>query len=823
MNRKMATYLRFAPVVALLAIMAAMVVAFALLPVGPARATHDTTTALTISPNVAGDLAEYKIIFHAPGDLLGNDGKIHITFDKDTQVPATISGSAIRVRASAVFGGTGGTPDQLVSPFDPTIENDIVDSRRKKVIITVPDMDPSTGAGTAGVQSISSGAVVTVTFTTGAGIKNPTESETSSFNITTSAGPPATLAVVTEKITVDLLTDDVDGPRGQKLNITGKGFKNGTTATVWLDQNVNGIRDGGEQDIASVLVGSDDTFTAVVTISNPPFLLAPAINTINAIDGNSPTPFVASADGKQKTFKLLGSVTATPTTVARGDNISIDLKDFPPFTLVSGVTLAGVPVIVPGGTATSASGEVTFSATVPQGVPTGSQLLNVNFGGSGNQSFTISITGAVITLTPATAVPNQTVAIIGSKFTQGGLATINKVGDNSLITIGGSSLDLAAPSIKVNEGLPILVDNGGNWSAFLIIPVNSTTTTAGTHEFKVKDSGQSEGTTNLVIPARTLNLNPATSMVGSTVTFTGEGYPAANTKPGAAATPAISIKYSGVPGGDRLVATVNPDASGNVSGSFMVPLDASIPSTNTVRAEFTAGATTVVTTTTHSVNFDTTGATVTNVTSTAANGSYTVRAVIPVTVTFSEAVIVTGMPQLTLETGTADAVVNFTSGSGTATLTFNYTVAAGHSSADLTYVATTSLVLNLGTIKDAVGNSAALTLSAPDAAGSLGANKAIVIDTTPPPGPVPAPIALAPLINTGHLVLVTSFNYTTALDEAFVPNSPGNVLKEIRPNSVLIITLSVAHTVVVSGISFPITANTPTPVPVGAIVTIWVQ
>jgi autotransporter-associated beta strand protein len=121
---------------------------------------------------------------------------------------------------------------------------------------------------------------------------------------------------------------------------------------------------------------------------------------------------------------------------------------------------------------------------------------------------------------------------------------------------------------------------------------------------------------------------------------------------------------------------------------------------------------------------------VTNVTSTAADGTYTTGAVIPVTVTFSQVVVVVGTPQLTLETGTTDRAVNYTSGTGTATLTFNYTVQAGDASADLDYVATTSLALNGGTIKNAAGTiNATLTLPAPGAAGSLGANKAIVIST----------------------------------------------------------------------------------------------
>ena len=89
------------------------------------------------------------------------------------------------------------------------------------------------------------------------------------------------------------------------------------------------------------------------------------------------------------------------------------------------------------------------------------------------------------------------------------------------------------------------------------------------------------------------------------------------------------------------------------------------------------------------------------------------------------AVTVSGSPQLTLETGTSNAVVNYASGSGGTTLTFNYTVASGHTSSDLDYVGTSSLALNSGTINDANGNAATLTLASPGASGSLGANKAL--------------------------------------------------------------------------------------------------
>jgi hypothetical protein len=120
---------------------------------------------------------------------------------------------------------------------------------------------------------------------------------------------------------------------------------------------------------------------------------------------------------------------------------------------------------------------------------------------------------------------------------------------------------------------------------------------------------------------------------------------------------------------------------------------------------------------------------VNNVSSTTANGSYNAGKTINITVAFSKVVNVTGTPQLTLETGTTDRTINYTSGTGSSTLVFTYVVQAGDFSNDLDYLATNALT---GTIKDASGNDATLTLPAPGASGSLGANKAIVIDNTPP-------------------------------------------------------------------------------------------
>ena len=124
--------------------------------------------------------------------------------------------------------------------------------------------------------------------------------------------------------------------------------------------------------------------------------------------------------------------------------------------------------------------------------------------------------------------------------------------------------------------------------------------------------------------------------------------------------------------------------------------------------------------------------TITGVTSTASNGSYKQGQTIAITIGFTSAVYVRGTPQLTLETGVNDPVVNYSSGSGGNSLNFNYTMGAGEISGDLDYSGTSSLALNSGTIKDAAPNAATLILASSGASNSLSANKDILVDNTVP-------------------------------------------------------------------------------------------
>jgi len=124
--------------------------------------------------------------------------------------------------------------------------------------------------------------------------------------------------------------------------------------------------------------------------------------------------------------------------------------------------------------------------------------------------------------------------------------------------------------------------------------------------------------------------------------------------------------------------------------------------------------------------------TVTGVSAITADGSYNAGEVINISVTFSEEVMINaGTPVVHLETGTTDRDAVYASGATTTVFYFTYTVQAGDTASDLDYKAIGSLAGDIRgiTIDHVVADN---TLAAPGAAGSLGANKAIVIDTTAP-------------------------------------------------------------------------------------------
>jgi hypothetical protein len=200
------------------------------------------------------------------------------------------------------------------------------------------------------------------------------------------------------------------------------------------------------------------------------------------------------------------------------------------------------------------------------------------------------------------------------------------------------------------------------------------------------------------------------------------------------------------------------------------------------------------------------------------NGTYTAGEPLTFTVNFNEAVTVTGTPILPLTIGSTPVNATYVSGSGTPALTFTYTVALGN--IDLDGIAIGG-ALSGGTIKDAAGNNAVLTLPVVNTSG-IRVNAPITITNITSPHPngtyttgttIPITLTFAqPVTLTGNLILtlnsgatltVTSFsgtattvNYPIAagqgsndLDVTAVALGSGASLKDANNNNVSLATL----------------------------------
>jgi hypothetical protein len=182
-----------------------------------------------------------------------------------------------------------------------------------------------------------------------------------------------------------------------------------------------------------------------------------------------------------------------------------------------------------------------------------------------------------LTLTPATAQPNQAVSVTGTGFTTGGGVTI------ASIAVGGVVL----PSSKINSGSanPVQVDSAGNFVAIVMVPVNGATLAAGSLTVLATDSLGGQGSATLTIPAPAVTVAPATSRVGTTVTVTGSGFHVASSRAGADYATAVNLYYNNNSGlNSKLVATVVPDSTGKFTATFDVPVSASVGLKNTVKA-----------------------------------------------------------------------------------------------------------------------------------------------------------------------------------------------------------------------------------------------
>ena len=559
-----------------------------------------------------GAVSGYRFTFTtAEEDLVANQDTITVHFDKDFKghgtnlsrnhvtvsashaIDATTGDNANIMQTGAYSPNTDATLDRLGTADAEHHANAHSGDQRKALsnsavlnnieyLISVPDMN-GTEDGAPGIRA---GSEVTLIISPAAEITNATAGGNKGpLGVYTSEQPY--LVYGTVPVNLGIALNDYDANRGKVLTVIGSGFQDGTTATIFLDNDGDADMDDGTE-LVSVPVASDDTFQATFIVTLPPFIPGTG-NWIYAKDGNEP-PNVSD----RLEFKVEPLLTVSPSSAAVGKEVDITLEDWTNGPIVTtyedgklkeGVTIAGVTQEIIGSPSVS-GGSASFRIEISTDTPSGIEEILVLANGDKDDK-KITISGADLSASPTTAVPNQAITVNGQGFTGDG--TINallsgNVHDGSEVAIGGDdeALTRSAGGFRnFNNGESVTVDSGGSWSATIIIPITDATTTPGTHSLDVTDSGNRSGSVDITIPERTLTIEPTEARPGETVTLTGSGFPASNTRAKEHNTPSIEITYA-----DDLVGTAIPDGDGNITLSFRVPLDASIPSTNRVEANY---------------------------------------------------------------------------------------------------------------------------------------------------------------------------------------------------------------------------------------------
>ncbi len=575
---------------------------------------------VSATPRHPAAVARYKVTFTTPTELQSLVDTIVMTLDEDIGTPPFILPPAVQIRATALTGGGAG--GDIGMPVEVTLDGH--DDPLKPTTLTIYPGDMSRADG---IQSIAAGAQVTVTLTRQAGIANPTEGGSFAWTVRTSKDPqplaaahpePAVRQAFGEEKIPASAVDIVTGllvnrevqlshevvHRGVEVTAIGQGYKNGTTLTFWRDANFNGRRDSGELDLCRTEVGGNDIGVCSFTVRNPPFVPGfgdcaltraagsgeekPATcNFVNGVDGLNQTSTLvqkegaANVEGADQTLELEGAALighgAGP-----GRRIQVQLTDFPAGELKA-VDIGGVPADLSDQSTRTvpASGSLHFSVVLPDRAREGRQSLRVVVTRADNgEEYEVRSTvlvgrSALILATPEEVRPNQRISVSGNGFS--GKATEGTEAAIASISIGGHPID---PS-RINGGETVRVNDNGNWSASIDLPLNRATTTPGSRELRVIDRSGRDGTALVHIPARELTITPPWGRSGATAVVAGKNFPSKNDH-GSGFN--LLIVYAA--GGRETFASAETDANGGFETEIRIPLAASLPSTNTVRVEF---------------------------------------------------------------------------------------------------------------------------------------------------------------------------------------------------------------------------------------------
>ena len=608
----------------------------------------------TVNNNM-NTLTDEVVIKLSDFDLPSNIGvnSVAITVDKEDDLITETTGSA---------------PDEVGNEESErtTIAEDVSVSG-SKIFITIGDLlKDRTGQSEDADHLITGGSTVSIVLRQSAGISNPTEygdygpvitvEQTSSdrkivdldWEAENSAGDPMNPDLVLDVPRI-IEVDPEDGGLGDTVTATGKGYKNGTTLTIFIDSPSmhvdedsnsrtpannddgdpettdpfmipNGKLDLGEDVLCVVSrVSSDDTGSCDFDVTHPTF--GGGVNYISAVDGRSGYPgkggqnvsavveWEENDDGDPVVkhdylaeFVLEASVSASPAGGSPGEIMLVQVVDFPPGQITK-VEISREAVCSASCGNVDGQGSGNFSLTIPNSVKGGVQELRISGeedanGDTVRASTNVTFVGPQIKVTPGAVLANQRVSLIGTGFSPGAVIANEADGHPDAVTpevsIGGKMID----GTRINDSDPVRVDNGGNWSASVDLPLAEATTAEGERAIRVSDSRGRTGVVLVDIPARGVTVTPDTGRVGTIAVVRGSGFPSKNDE---GSSFNVEIVYD-ASNGNTTTVSATPDASGRFETQLRIPTTAAIPSSNSVKVSFRdTDQVVVVTTVAHEV------------------------------------------------------------------------------------------------------------------------------------------------------------------------------------------------------------------------------
>ena len=233
---------------------------------GPSAATAGLPS-FSPADNGPADVTSYAIKFNVPTGVNTRLEDLLIEFDGDYSLPSSMANTSVAITADNTMALNRAVPPVLMAASGVTFTPENVTVDGEKVFLSLGDMDERDDVHD---YLVDGGTVLTVLFRQSAGISNPTEAK--GYNLVLiefgdnkyeyeedHTGTPnhkyLKASIVRNKISLS----EEDGGLGDPVDATGKGFKNGTTLTVFVDRPTNVMWDDDNDDTTPMVLLTFDS------------------------------------------------------------------------------------------------------------------------------------------------------------------------------------------------------------------------------------------------------------------------------------------------------------------------------------------------------------------------------------------------------------------------------------------------------------------------------------------------------------------------------------------------------------------------------------